>query len=330
VTDDFRPGPVLRSRHLQSVLAAAGLQAPPRGFAPESSEDLHVPLPGGAGLLARAWWHPHGRARDTALLVHGVAGSSESRYLLRAAVLAYRAGLHVVRLNLRGVGEGAALAPTFYHAGLTEDPKEAIAVLSSRAEVGRIHLVGFSLGGATALLCATEWAARPPDRIATVSAVSPPLDLATASRHNERLAALPYRWYIVSKLREMVLGQHARFPNQVRIDVGAARRARTVWEFDDAIVAPHHGFRGAADYYATVSPGSRLDAIRVPTMVVHADDDPIVSRTSVVPWLHRAQGRVRFVRTAHGGHVAFAPGIFGERLLQSWAMERVLEFAREA
>ncbi len=320
----FVPKGFARSRHVQSVLASVGVLAPPASFAPESSEDVFVPLPGGMGLLARAWWQAHGAARDTLLLVHGVAGSSESRYLLRAAVLGYQAGLHVVRLNLRGVGEGATLAPTFYHAGLTEDLHETIALLSGRSEVARIHLVGFSLGGATVLKAATEWADAPPDRVATVSAVSPPLDLATASRWNERPAALPYRWYIVRKLREMVLAQHARFPDAIRIDVGAAKAARTVWAFDDAIVAPHHGFSGAADYYACVSPGSRLSSIRVPTLIVHADDDPLVSPASVIPWLRGASAAVHFVRTAHGGHVTFAPRLLGDGLLRSFAMEQVL------
>ena len=316
-----------RSGHLQSIVAAMPIATPPRGFVPESTEDARVPLPGGAGLLARAWWQPGAMAGDVALVVHGLAGSSESRYAIRAAVALHRAGLHVVRLNLRGAGDGASFAPSFYHGGLTEDVTVAADWLAARAETARIHVVAFSLGGTVALLAASEWGASPPAKVASVSAISPPLDLATASRWNERVAATFYRRHLLARLREMVLGQARRFPDVVRVDLRALGAARTVWQFDHDIVAPFHGFASAADYYARVSPGPRLARIAIPTLVVHADDDPLVPPSAIVPWLSRASPAVRSVRSPRGGHVTFARTMGARDLVHSFAIEQVIASA---
>jgi len=317
-----------QSGHLQSIFASLPIATPPRDFAPDSTEDARIPLPGGDGLLARAWWQPGGAAADVALVVHGLAGSSESRYAIRAGVALFRAGLHVVRLNLRGAGDGAPFAASFYHGGLTEDVTVAAAWLGARPEARRIHVVGFSLGGSVCLLAATEWGASPPGRVATVSAVSPPLELATASRWNERAISTPYRLHLLAKLREMVLGQARRHPDRVVVDEAAAKRARTVWQFDHDVVAPFHGFPSAAAYYDRVSPGPRLARIAIPTLVVHSDDDPLVPPSSIVPWLSRANGAIRSIRSRRGGHVSFARTLGARDLVDSFAIERVIEMIR--
>jgi hypothetical protein len=316
-----------RSGHLQSIVASLPIATPPRGFVPESTEEARVPLPDGDGLLARAWWQPGGQAADVALVVHGLAGSSESRYAIRAAVALHRAGLHVVRLNLRGAGDGAPFAASFYHAGLTQDVTATAQWLGRRAETRRLHVVGFSLGGSVCLLAASEWRSDPPSRVASVSAISPPLDLAMASRWNERPGAVFYRRHLLAALREMVLGQAKRHPGRVRVDERAARRARTVWQFDHDVVAPFHGFLSAADYYERASPGPRLGRIEIPALVVFADDDPFLPPSSMTAWLARAPN-VRAVRSAQGGHVTFARALGKDDLVDTFAIERVIDLVR--
>src|SRR5438552_5574755 len=110
---EFTAPRLLRSAHVQTLGAAIPLYAPPRSLADVALEALRLPIPGGA-LHASAWWHRDGE-RPAAIVIHGVGGSSQSRYVVRAAVALYRAGLHVVRLNLRGAGESMVDAPLLYH-----------------------------------------------------------------------------------------------------------------------------------------------------------------------------------------------------------------------
>jgi pimeloyl-ACP methyl ester carboxylesterase len=115
LTARFRPSRWLRSGHVQTLRAVL---PPPRSiFARIRAEPIRLTLPDGNALIARASWNRE--ARPTAVLVHGVGGSSESPYMLRAWVAFLRAGYHVVRLNLRGAGEGVEHATSIYHAGLT-------------------------------------------------------------------------------------------------------------------------------------------------------------------------------------------------------------------
>src|SRR5262249_48009285 len=118
--------------------------------------------------------------RTTAIVVHGVGGSSESRVVVRAAASLHRIGLNVVRLNLRGAGESVADAPALYHAGITEDLRACIDAVFADRRVGDVALVGFSLGGNASLKLAGEWGAAYPDRVRGVAAISPPFDLGGA------------------------------------------------------------------------------------------------------------------------------------------------------
>src|SRR5262249_44332306 len=70
---------------VQTVLSAVPVFAPRRAIAGAVAEALRFPI-GEGELFAQAWWQPGGSARPTTLVVHGVGGSSESSYALRAAV----------------------------------------------------------------------------------------------------------------------------------------------------------------------------------------------------------------------------------------------------
>jgi len=122
--DEFRPAGWLGNRHLQTLAAALPISLP------SAQERVEIAVPEGGSLIARAWWQPSGRSARTLLLVHGVGGNADSSYVMRAALACHRAGCHVVRLNLRGAGEGVATASSIYHAGLTSDLDHAVRELS--------------------------------------------------------------------------------------------------------------------------------------------------------------------------------------------------------
>lgn len=323
----------LRNRHVQTLGAAFPLHAPPRGFEVPPTQWRKFALPSDhasrrGALLGLGWWQPGAHPGPTVVLVHGVGGSSESRYVVRAAVRFYRAGYHVVRLNLRGAGASTADAPSLYHAGLTEDLTVVAEALAKDARVTQTFVLGFSLGGNVTLKAAGEWGASPPEKVTAVAAVSAPMNLAQTSKLLESLETLPYRVFVLAGL----IGQARAFkklhPGGASYTARQLARVRTVRDYDEVVVAPMHGFPNATAYYESESSGQYLPRIRIPTLVVHAEDDPMVPGFTVSPWLRAlpASSPVEIAWTDCGGHVGWFASLEESHWLSTWPLERARTF----
>jgi len=312
----FRPHPLLRGGHRQTLLAYLLRR---RLRWPHPAEDLVVDTDDGARLLLRATWQPGPREdRPALVLVHGLGGSDSSAYVLSTGALAFARGWHVVRMNMRGSGDGEELCPLLYNAGLDGD---LLAVLEAVAGlVPRVAVVGFSLGANLTLLAAGRQHQRLPRALEAVVAVSPPLDLSACADTLERRDNRLYQRYFMRMLGEAYRRRHRRRPDLFPPDREAG--LVTVREYDDRITAPFGGYDGAADYYARSSAGPHLASIALRTLVLSAADDPMIPVRSVEPW--PTAPSVRREVTTTGGHVGFvgrssAPGWF-------WAPERALDF----
>jgi predicted alpha/beta-fold hydrolase len=325
VQGDFVAPPWMASPHLQSLSAALPLWSPPRAFRPVEEELLRFALPSGA-LEARAWWASRS-PRRAVVLIHGVAGSIDSNYLVRAAVAVHRAGMHAVRLNLRGSGESVAQAPSLYHAGLTEDPRVAVEALAAHPRVDGVVVVGFSLGGNVALKLAGEWGASPHPAARAVIALSAPLDLVQVARTLERVRSIPYRRHILRGLVRQGLAFAVHHPDRVHYQAHVLRRLRSLRAYDETVIVPMHGFASAEDYYRRASSGWHLPRITVPTLLLHADDDPVVPKETLYPWLSEASRAVTIARTARGGHLGWLSSVSEAGWIDTWAMRRVLDAA---
>lgn len=255
------------------------------------------------------------------VLVHGLGGSSESSYMLRTADAAESFGLSTLRLSLRGAdGRGEDL----YHGGLSGD---LASVLGSPelAPYARVLLFGFSLGGHLSLRFATE-AGDP--RLGAVAAACAPLDLERSVAAIDRPVGWLYRRYVLAGLSRMYAEVSAR--REMPLAPDAARRIRTLREWDRRTVVPRFGFAGAGDYYARASVAGRTDRLRVPALLVAAEDDPMVMPDAVHPGLGRASDHlcVRWVR--HGGHLAFPAGLdLGEDAPRGLAGQAIGWLARQ-
>ncbi|MBS2032429.1 MAG: alpha/beta fold hydrolase [Deltaproteobacteria bacterium] len=316
--DEFRPPWPLSISHVQTLGAAMPLHlAPPAGAREES---LRFPIPGGA-LHASAWLHAD--RRPAVVLVHGVGGSIDSRYVVRAAAEVHAAGYHAVRLNLRGAGSSLEDAPLLYHGGLVDDLRVAATALRARADVDGVHLIGFSLGGN----CVLRFAAEPDaELVRSAIGISAPLDLAATSRLINRARVFPYRAYVLAGLLRQGLAFAKLRPERVRYTPKQLLRVRTIWAYDDVVVAPMHGFGDAANYYAQVSAGPRLPHARIPALVVHADDDPMVPGHTVQPFLGARASTVDVAWSRQGGHVGWFRSLDAPAWKRTWALERALEF----
>ncbi len=242
-------------------------------------------------------------ASAAVVLVHGLGGCADSGYMPRAALAARAAGLASLRLNLRGSDRRGE---DYYHAGLTADLRAAVSS-PELAAFDTVYLLGYSMGGHLTLRYATENGALRDPRVEAVAAVCAPLDLASSGRVMDRPAFWIYRRYLFANLMEIYRAVAARRP--VPIPVEEAERIRTFREWDDRIVAPRHGFADAEDYYARASVAPRLDRFggRAPrSLLVVAEDDPMVPAATVRPALEGRETGLRVCWVPSGGHIAFS------------------------
>ncbi len=315
----YVPPAWLANGHLQTVMVPYFAVDPgPRGTL------VSISIEGGA---LRGRLHVAGPgARACVLVLHGIAGTASEPFVMRTAHEAVRHGIDALRLDLRGTGESSAPGPAgLWHAGLTADVRAAIAWLATR--YSRVHVVGFSLGGQLALRTAGEWGSDAPRELASVTAISPPVDLAASARFAEEPLARLYILYFLRTLRARYAA--ARALMGPRFEPGVLRGVTTIRGYDAAVVAPFFGYRDVDDYYARASSLPVLDAISVPTLIVHAHDDPVVPSAPLVQYAKRARKNVRVVLTDHGGHVAFlaARAAPGDRT-RFWAEHRAIDLVR--
>ncbi|MDP9000846.1 MAG: alpha/beta fold hydrolase, partial [Myxococcota bacterium] len=325
--DTFTAPRWLASTHMQTLGATLPLWAPPRSFLPERDEMLRIPLPAGGALHARAWWQPDASGlRGAVVVVHGIGGSIQSRYVVRAAVALHRAGWHVVRLNLRGAGDSIADAPQLYHAGLTEDLRVAIEHVAACDQVDGLALVGFSLGGHVVLRLAGEIGQADAGALRALVAISAPVDLAQVTRAIERLRSLPYHMYVLRRLVRQGIEFAQMHPKRAGYDAASLRRVRSIRAYDRQVIAPMHGFASAEDYYTRASAGPLVDRIRVPTLFVHAEDDPMVPPHTVRDWLEAAPPALEQAWTNRGGHVGWFAGLSESSWVNTWALNQTRAF----
>jgi hypothetical protein len=243
---------------------------------------------------------PSRPARGEIVFLHGLEGSAEAGYIASLAQEALVRGFGVHRLNLRTCGGTEALCETMYHSGLTSDTRFVLEQLREQGRGPRI-LVGFSLGGNVALKLAGELGFT--DLLAGVCAVSTPIDLATCVRSMEKLSNRIYARRFLNRLRDRV-----RRKSKLAPDVYSTRgldAVRTIWEFDDRFTAPLFGFGSAANYYATQSALRYLEAIRIPTLVITAKDDPLVPFRVYSHLCFESNPHITLAATEHGGHLGF-------------------------
>lgn len=319
----FRAFPLLRNPHLNT----AALLLPRRRGLLRGGEARELPVGQETSLRVILHRQPDPEA-SWLVLVHGLTGSADSTYMVGTAKKALRAGIQVARVNMRGCGGTEHLAPTLYHAGLSEDVRAVVDFLIGEDGAGRIVLCGFSMGGNQVLKLAGEYGDAPPSQVAGLVAVSAAVDVRACAEAIDTLPALRlYRNRFLRDLKDTIALREKEFPG--RFDLGSMSGIETLRQLDEAYTAPSWGFRDADDYYRSASALDVIEDIALPSLVLVSRDDPLVPITSLAP-LHRIdRDSFRLHVTEGGGHVAFvaARGRGGDPD-RRWAENRVVEFVR--
>lgn len=298
----FKRHRYLKHPHLQTVVATML----PQGDTLTGGREHLIELNDGDRLSA--WVHEGERA--IVHLWHGLGGHADSGYVVRAGYHLNRLGYGVVRWNHRGCGSGQGKARGIYHSGRSDDLAAGLR-WARTCWPNALHLiVGFSLSGNALLYLLGHDKTELPDAAISVNA---PIDLGLCA---EKLGEGINRIYDVRFA--LLCCQSIRR----RVARGLAKRKPplsshlSLTDFDDHVTAPLGGFKDRFDYYATCSAGPWLGAIETPTLILAADDDPMVPITSYRAVADRLSDQVQLVITHGGGHMGYlsdAPGEFGTR-----------------
>jgi len=264
------------------------------------------------------------RERLTVVLVHGLEGSSRSQYILGTATRAWAAGCNVVRMNMRSCGGTDELSPGIYHSGRSEDVAAVVEGLVREHGLRDFALVGFSMGGNLVLKYAGEAGSGAPPELRAAIGISPLMDLAPSSKALHLPANRIYEWKFLRGMVRRFRRKIGLFPEIYSFD--ALDNIRSMRDFDQNVVARYGGFADADDYYATVASSRWAHRLAVPTLVVHAVDDPFIRMLPSTRETLLANRNVTFLETRHGGHCAFLspePGSerhWAEKTLVAWLM----------
>jgi len=263
------------------------------------------------------------------VILHGLEGSSNSHYARGLLAAARSRGWAADVLLFRSCGGEPNRLLRSYHSGETGDLDFALRKLIAAQPNQSIVLTGVSLGGNVLLKWLGEQGGCAPPQIVGAVAVSVPFDLARGSMHLQRGFSRLYESYFLRSLRKKALAKAARFPG--RLDPVAIARSSTLWDFDDAVTAPIHGFRDARDYYEQSSSIRWLEHVRVPTLLLNAVDDPFLPASVLdeVRTIARTNPALHIEFVDKGGHVGFISGVAPWRPLY-YAEARAIEFLDRA
>jgi predicted alpha/beta-fold hydrolase len=321
--ESFRPPRWARGAHAQTI---AGYLLRPASGVTRRRERIETP---DGDFVDLDWFEVDGShpvistignrtaAAPLVLMLHGLEGSTLSTYMaVLARELAAR-GIECAGLNFRSCSGEPNRLPRFYHSGEHGDVVHVLELLRARAPARPLGLVGFSLGGNVALRWLGEAGERARRLVRAAAVVSVPYDLAAGSRYSDDGPGRVYARRLIQELRRKILLKRDLLRSC--IDVERALRATTFFSFDDAATAPLHGFRDAADYYAQCSSAPWLARVALPTLLVHALDDPFLPAAALPLAAMHANSCLTVAVSEQGGHngfvegVPWAPRFFAER-----------------
>jgi len=281
------------------------------------------------GIKIRCWCYWQSEAQRgqalTLIVVHGLEGSSDSQYMLGVGRNGLAAGMNVVLMNQRNCGGMDDCAPTLYNSGLSGDVAAVVRSVLENDGVSRFALIGFSMGGNLVLKLAGEWGSDAPPQLRAVAAVCPAIDLAASADALHEPRNRLYEYYFLIQLFRRIRTKARLFPG--KFDLSRLRGVSSLRMFDDRITAYYCGFTGADDYYARAAAANVVDRIAVPTLIIHAANDPFIRIRPETLQRIAANPNITYLETDDGGHCAF----IGERNGDSWddgrwAEREVVEF----
>lgn len=250
------------------------------------------------------------------VLCHGLEGSSKSKYIQGMAKYFSKRGWDILAMNYRGCSGEINKKIKFYNMGQIEDLEE---ILKKTSDYKKVVLAGFSLGGGLILNFLGKSKIIPKNILCAI-AVSAPCDPLGSAKTFLKKENKIYKDYFMKKLKKKILEKSIIYPGKINVD--KILKCKTIEEFDDVFTAPQYGYKGALDYYDKVSPKKSIPFIKIPTLILMAEDDPIMSKSCYPIKEAKKNKNITLQITKYGGHVGYA-NLFEEHY---WLEERIFEY----
>lgn len=255
------------------------------------------------------------------VLFHGLEGSAHSHYAISTALACQQAGWRLALPHFRGCSGELNRRPRAYHSGDSAEIDWILRRLHAGNGHRPLHAGGVSLGGNALLKWAGEQADAARGLVTGVAGICPPLDLAACGHHLARGFNRIYTRHFLATLKAVSAERLRQHPGL--FDEARMRQAINLYQFDDAVTAPVHGFAGADDYWRRASAKPWLKAIAVPALIINPKNDPFLP-ARYLPRPNEVAPGVRLEQPAAGGHVGFVSGSFPGNL--DWLPQRLLHF----
>lgn len=321
----FRPHPTIRGSHAQTLAGRFWPRKLDWEAARTDEERLFTVAPD-VQLLARCRWQTDRKAHATAVIWHGLEGSTESHYVMGLADKAFRAGFNAIRVNQRNCGGTEHLAPTLYSSAYYPDLGKVLTELIEKDGLAPLVLIGVSMTGNMALLYAGATPDALPDELACICTMSPSVDLGHCSDLLHESRNRLYHWHFIRSLKARVQRKQQLFPQLY--DLSDFAQVRTIRDFDERITARYMGFPDATTYYDACSARPYLGDIRKPTLIIHAKDDPFVPFAPMRDAAVRENRHILLLDTELGGHVGFVSDTRELASDRFWAENRIIQFCQ--
>jgi predicted alpha/beta-fold hydrolase len=262
-------------------------------------------------------------SRRLVIILHGLEGNSRRQYVTGMVNIFNEGQYDTAAMNFRGCSGESNEALRFYHSGETGDLHTVIAHMAATGQYDHIHLVGFSLGGNVTLKYVGERGADIPPILRSVVAISVPCDLKDSSLELEKRHNTIYMRRFIRSLGAKLEVKARRYPGKISLE--GFEEIRNFKQFDDRYTAPMHGFKDAEEYWAQNSSRQFLPAIRIPTLLINALDDPFLGKGSF-PYEEAEQNPFFHLETPQtGGHVGFVT-FSGKHY---WSERRAFQFIHD-
>jgi predicted alpha/beta-fold hydrolase len=255
------------------------------------------------------------------VLFHGLEGSARSHYARSTAHACQQAGWRLALPHFRGCSGELNRRPRAYHSGDSDEIDWILRRLHADNDQRPLHAAGISLGGNALLKWAGERGEAAGELATGVAAICAPLDLAACGHHLAHGFNRLYTQHFLSTLKAISGDRLRQHPGL--FDESKMRGAINLYQFDDAVTGPMHGFAGADDYWRRASAKPWLKSIRIPTLAVNPKNDPFLP-ARFLPTPAELSPAIRFESPASGGHVGFVSGPFPGHL--NWLPQRLLHF----
>ena len=254
---------------------------------------------------------------------HGLEGSINSHYVKPLLAAVEQRGWHGVFMHFRGCSGEHNRLPRSYHSGDTADIGFLIERLHKRFPGIPIAVAGYSLGGNALLKYLGE--ANRSNMVHAAIAVSVPYVLAEGAKRLRKGFSRIYQRRLLDLLKQKIT---AKFRSgDCPVELAGVAEMNDFFSFDDAVTAPLHGFTGADDYYTRSSSRQFLESVNVPTLLLHARDDPFMTE-AVLPSAAELSESVQLELADRGGHIGFVSGRTPGRAVY-WLEQRMINFFDE-